>query len=139
MSAVSTHFVPRGRNTSIVQVCSYVDKRMEGTLRCMTLEEDLRFGSLMQFLALMDAVMDLDNQPQRSVEPRVFSAPVSEVIGGARRAGKKVPPIATFQISVLFRQNASWQGTLVWKEKEREVEFRSALEMIMLVDNALGE
>ena len=137
MSAVSTHFVPRGRNTSIVQVCSYVDKRMEGTLRCMTLEEDLRFGSLMQFLALMDAVMDLDNQPQRSVEPRVFSAPVSDVIGGARRAGKKVPPIATFQISVLFRQNASWQGDILWVDRDMESQFRSALELIGLLDNAL--
>ena len=46
---------------------------------------------------------------------------------------------ATFYVYVQYRQNASWQGTLVWKEKEREVEFRSALEMIMLVDNALGE
>ena len=103
----------------------------------MTLEEDLRFGSLMQFLALMDAVMDLDNQPQRSVEPRVFSAPVSDVIGGARRAGKKVQPIATFQISVLFRQNASWQGNILWVDRDMESQFRSALELIGLLDNAL--
>ena len=137
MSAVSSHFVPRGRNTSIVQVCSYVDKRMEGTLRCMTLEEDLQFGNLMQFLALMDAVMDLDNQPQRSVEPRVFSASASDVIEEARRARKKAPPIATFRISVLFRQNASWQGNILWVDRDMESQFRSALELIGLLDNAL--
>ena len=44
---------------------------------------------------------------------------------------------ATFFVCVRYRQNATWQGTLVWKEKEREVEFRSALELIVLVDNAL--
>ena len=92
----------------------------------------------MQFLALMDAIMDLDNQPQRSVEPRVFSAPASNVLDAARWERQKAQPIATFRISVLFRQNASWQGTVLWVDRDMESQFRSALELIGLMDNALS-
>lgn len=46
---------------------------------------------------------------------------------------------ATFYTYVQYRQNATWQGHLIWKEAEKEVEFRSALELIILVDNALNE
>lgn len=42
----------------------------------------------------------------------------------------------TFNISVLFRKNATWQGTLKWVEGGREVTFRSALELIKLIDGA---
>ena len=46
---------------------------------------------------------------------------------------------ATFYVYVQYRQNATWQGTLIWKEREQEEEFRSALELIILLDNALSE
>ena len=137
MPVISSHFAPRGRNTSIVQVFSYEDKRLDGALQSMRLDEEFQFTSLMQFLALMDAIMDLDTHPQRSVEPRVFSAPTSNVLNAARWERQKVQPIATFRISVLFRQNASWQGTVLWVDRDMESQFRSALELIGLIDNAL--
>lgn len=138
MPVISSHFAPRGRNTSIVQVFSYEDKRLDGALRSMRLDEEFQFTGLMQFLALMDAIMDLDNQPQRSVEPRVFSAPASNVLDAARWERQKAQPIATFRISILFRQNASWQGTVLWVDRDMESQFRSALELIGLMDNALS-
>ena len=133
MPVISSHFAPRGRNTSIVQVFSYEDKRLDGALRSMRLDEEFQFTGLMQFLALMDAIMDLDNQPQRSVEPRVFSAPASNVLDAARWERQKAQPIATFRISVLFRQN-----TVLWVDRDMESQFRSALELIGLMDNALS-
>ena len=45
----------------------------------------------------------------------------------------------TFLISVQFRQNATWQGSIVWVEKNLKQRFRSALEMIKLMDEALIE
>ena len=47
--------------------------------------------------------------------------------------------IATFIVKVIFRQGASWQGMLTWIEGEKEVSFRSALEMIKLMDGALPQ
>jgi len=45
--------------------------------------------------------------------------------------------IATFKVRVLFRQNASWQGSVAWLDGKQEQGFRSALELFMLLDNAL--
>ena len=46
---------------------------------------------------------------------------------------------ATFTIQVQFRQNATWQGTIAWMESKKIQQFRSALEMIKLMDNAFSE
>ena len=45
----------------------------------------------------------------------------------------------TFEISVLFTRNATWQGQIVWAEKNIGQTFRSALEMLRLMDEALVE
>ncbi|MBQ3108078.1 MAG: hypothetical protein IJP37_03790 [Clostridia bacterium] len=43
----------------------------------------------------------------------------------------------TFVINVLFRQNASWQGTIQWVNQNKTQHFRSTLELIKLMDSAL--
>jgi len=45
--------------------------------------------------------------------------------------------IASFTISVLFQQNHSIQGRVVWIERAAETVFRSALELIYLLDDIL--
>lgn len=45
--------------------------------------------------------------------------------------------LAVFEIRVLFRQNASWQGSLLWRERKLEGHFRSVLELMRLMDSAL--
>ena len=47
--------------------------------------------------------------------------------------GKK----STFEISVKFQQNATWQGTILWAERNLKQNFRSVLEMLKLMDEAL--
>jgi len=46
---------------------------------------------------------------------------------------------ATFVIHVQYRQNATWQGSVVWAEKNITKNFRSALELLKLMDGALDE
>lgn len=46
---------------------------------------------------------------------------------------------ATFALRVLFRQNASWQGSVTWLEGGQEESFRSVLELLMLMNSALTE
>ena len=43
----------------------------------------------------------------------------------------------TFVVKVLNTQDATWQGTISWLEGEKTQAFRSALELIKLVDSAL--
>ena len=45
--------------------------------------------------------------------------------------------LATFQLRVLFRQNASWQGSLIWVDQRMDAQFRSVLELVRLMDSAL--
>ena len=44
---------------------------------------------------------------------------------------------ATFELRILFRQHASWQGELLWLERSDRQSFRSVLELITLMDSAL--
>ena len=47
--------------------------------------------------------------------------------------GKKT----TFLVEVQYRQNATWQGNVTWVEKSEKQPFRSALELLKLIDSAL--
>ena len=49
-----------------------------------------------------------------------------------------MPRFPTFAVRILFRQNASWQGSVTWLEGNREESFRSVLELIFLMDSALS-
>ena len=46
---------------------------------------------------------------------------------------------ASFIVRVTSRQNATWQGTVTWTDGQRTQPFRSALELIRLIDSALLE
>ena len=46
---------------------------------------------------------------------------------------------ATFYTYVQYRQNATWQGTISWVDKNEKQQFRSALELIKLIESALDE
>ena len=45
----------------------------------------------------------------------------------------------TFLIDIYNRQNATWQGTVTWTDGKRMESFRSALELIRLIDSTLLE
>lgn len=43
----------------------------------------------------------------------------------------------TFVVRILNTDNATWQGTVVWTEGKKTVPFRSALELLRLIDGAV--
>ncbi|QGU00284.1 hypothetical protein SYNTR_1690 [Candidatus Syntrophocurvum alkaliphilum] len=45
----------------------------------------------------------------------------------------------TFLIRIYYRQNMSWQGVIQWLDGRKSMPFRSELEMIMLLQDALNE
>lgn len=44
---------------------------------------------------------------------------------------------SAFMVRVQYRQNSSWQGTIQWLEEKKTVQFRSLLEMTLLMNEAL--
>ncbi len=45
---------------------------------------------------------------------------------------------ATFTIQIQFQQNATWQGTITWAEGGKTQKFRSELEMLKLMMEAVA-
>ena len=43
----------------------------------------------------------------------------------------------TFIVHIISQENTTWQGQVTWAEKEKIQSFRSALELIKLMDSAL--
>ena len=58
---------------------------------------------------------------------------MSTIIGKKRNQDSQ----CTFEINVKFKQNASWQGQIFWTDKNMKQHFRSVLEMLKLMDEAL--
>ncbi len=52
---------------------------------------------------------------------------------GSEKTGKK----NSFVIQIHNNKNFTWQGTVRWVEKEQEIPFRSALELLKLIDSSL--
>lgn len=44
-----------------------------------------------------------------------------------------------FIVQITHQQNATWQGTVTWVDEDRTQSFRSALELIRLIDSAVCE
>lgn len=56
-----------------------------------------------------------------------------------QRVQNKKGDLGTFLVRVKYRQNASWQGEVVWAEGNQRRSFRSALELIKMMDSVLEQ
>ena len=45
----------------------------------------------------------------------------------------------TFVVNVCYCENGTWQGYVVWTDRNRKDYFRSALELMKLIDGALEQ
>lgn len=104
------------------------------------------YSDLNHLLILMERLMDWLNFPQASTQMRSFNKAGKKLPYRARggqqvrsaddilnETGKK----ATFVVNVQYRQNATWQGKVLWAETGKSCNFRSALELLKLIDCAL--
>lgn len=144
MSIASLKVVPEDIRTSIIRVYSYQNKNMQGLFYNPYYGEELAFGSLTRLFLLMEDLMDAIDCPQASVRSRRFTPKTAKdteqiIIAEQLQLPPDQPVIATFKLKVLFRQGASWQGKLLWVDAEKEQPFRSALELIKLLDSALPQ
>lgn len=133
---MTTRAWAEGYRTSIVCVDSCNDGVLEGRLYNPYLPEGRSFRSLTAFLKEMSNILDQMDFPRSYTEKRTFLPDRHSQAPPALRqdqTGQK----ATFAIRILFRQNASWQGSVTWLEGRQEQSFRSALELIFLISSAL--
>ena len=95
------------------------------------------FDSLSQFLVMIEDMLEISNTPQADTARRSFSSLLQHSVSGLPQRGVRRGEKATFELQILFRQHSSWQGIVLWQDRNREQSFRSVLELILLMDSAL--
>ncbi len=137
MAIPAPQFVPYEMKTSIVKIHSYEDRNPKGVLSNPFYGQDKSFSSLSQLIFLLEELQDSLNYPQKSTTARCFGA--SESRAAESQGNTEIAKaLATFKVKILFRQNSSWQGNVIWVEKDEEAQFRSVLELIYLLDSAMN-
>ena len=125
--------------TTVVCIDSYDDRIPCGRYYNLSEKEGKQFRGVIPFLSHMERTLDGMGLPQSFTTVRTFGAATGQMPGAPQEADIRDGKLATFLVRVLFRQNASWQGSVVWMEGKREQSFRSVLELIFLIDSALNE
>lgn len=140
----------------VVRICCdrLEDGDWSGRVYMRYREGRIEFQNSMGLLDILERSCDWLNYPQRAVKERSFSIHGSTARQHATRPGKRGDRVAimgqekidrnygekgTFVVKIQYRQNATWQGQVTWAEKNQTVPFRSALELIKLIDGVLIE
>lgn len=116
------------------EICGYLEHPAEDRL--------WRFDDTVTFIALHEMIFGQANYPQSSYELRAMDTRERGTKDMADKTIEKkqaeLNDKPTFIINVQYRQNTTWQGTIKWVEGDIEKRFRSTLELIKLMDSAVG-
>ena len=121
-----------------IYVDSYDNKIPVGRFHLASEQECQPFYGMIQLLLKINHNLDRENFPQSFSELRKFQMPSKNYLAQSLQNNQMQGKLATFSLRILFRQNASWQGSVTWVEGNQEEYFRSVLELISLMDDALS-
>ena len=121
--------------TTMIYIDSYQDGNPVGRYYNPYLDNIQSFTGLMDLLLKIDGMLDEMHFPQSFNAVRSFSK-VSKINGRGTDSEAASGKVATFAVRIMFRQNASWQGSISWLEGKSEESFRSVLELLFLMDSA---
>jgi len=143
MSIAGTTIIQEDLKNIIICVDSYEDKLINGRIYNGFLGEEKTFYNLYQLLFEILNTIDKMNFPRPATEKRAFANAEKSTLEKQQDISLQsyqysLGKISTFNIKILFRQNSSWQGSISWVEGQCEDTFRSALEMLMLIDSAIA-
>ena len=131
-------------------VCLCIDRNQDGEIGGRIYSrysrEPENFDNIVQMIRNLEAFYNRISFPQSSMQLRGFAKEEEEDTGKSEDARKLLDadPLfnnkgeqVTFLLAVRFRQNATWQGEIYWVEEKKEEKFKSVLELLILIDNAL--
>ena len=109
-------------------------------------KEETFFPDSATLVIEMERFYDAIGYPQAATKTRKFmerereKVPAKEhmtVIYDSQRLMQFRGKLATFLVGVTSRQNASWQGDVVWMEQKIRKHFCSDMELVVFVDDAV--
>lgn len=59
--------------------------------------------------------------------------------GGKNRVEDRMNRKETFVVHIISQENATWQGQVTWLGRKETMNFRSFLELVKLMDNAMAQ
>ena len=129
-----------GEEYRTIRVCvdGYQGGILSGRFYNQSLSAGKAFSCLSQFLQEVERTLDGMDFPRAYTAARSFGNRETPAVLSTQ-AEHAAGSLATFAIRVLFRQNASWQGSVTWLEGKQEQSFRSALELIFLISSAIEQ
>ena len=111
-------------STIILCVDAVENNVSKGRYYYSDLADEYKFHSMDHFLLENDSLMN-GAAPRNPSVPRKSNDILLD--------GK----IATFKLRILYRHNNDWQGSIMWLETRYEVNFRSTLELLSIIHQAL--
>lgn len=150
---------------SAVRICidEFHISSWKGRIYTLLNNEEIRFQSTDELLVIMGLFWDKLGYPQESTISRSFVGSKQSQLqrqteeffqilypkDGTRDKVKvemmeddmnnKQGDKGTFLVRIQYRQNASWQGHVTWVEENKTVPFRSALELLKLIDSTQND
>jgi len=128
---------------SIVYLAPMHSQTMKGRVYSVHYKKSCQFNNECEMLNGMDDLFDSLTFPQATFETRDFldkknthitrkaedtmDDEMSEILQNQK---------TTFIVNIQYRQNATWQGTITWVEQNITQHFRSAFEMLKLMEQA---
>ena len=144
------------RNLICVCIDDDKDADYQGLIYHQYADEPISFNGIASMILEMENLFDEWDFPQRGLAERKFDKkkenhkrPVSETeddrlkieiisdTHGVRNVQNKKGKLGTFVIQVVYRQDASWQGHVIYQEDNEKLDFNSALELIKIIDRAV--
>lgn len=138
---------------SIVKVCcdNMEGYDWRGRLYTRYSQEPVCFRNAGELLGMLEQFYNWLGYPEASMIGRSFretKKKTGEKPDGKERqvvvmSGEEMERLhgdkATFVVRIQYRQNATWQGQVTWAEKNKTINFRSALELLKLIDSTASE
>lgn len=121
----SEKMIPCRSREAVVTVLSYDNGIMAGYLQHPRLKKREELQSLSQMVLLLNGLLNLEGGPDSPLP--LVAAECSDI-----------EKLAVFSIQVLFMEHYTWQGKLIWQDQKKETVFRSAMELIQIMDEILA-
>ncbi len=131
-----------------VDIFSRTDFKIHGKLVHLVSGETVNFSSFLELIYLIGDKLEKLDLVQPSTEMRSFyklhalkgrEGRISNLNKIEMKTNPKehINGKPSLLIRILLRQNATWQGEIHWLNNDKVIRFRSLLEMIMLIQEAI--
>lgn len=120
------------RSAILLSIYCFEDNNLKGNIYNKFVDKSIQFETTIDFLFALNQLVDIIGLPKSSVKIRTFkqkSTSCYEPVDGRI----KIFGIETMQIDILYRHNATLQGSLKLISQTKSYNFRSAYELLSIL------